>query len=458
MEQLTWIVDVAARESMLLAATGIMIGGIDDAVVDLLFLWFASRRGAGCEPALVLQSVESSDPMVVFVPAWDEAAVIGAMLTAALERFNYSRYRIYVGVYPNDPRTIAAVADVAARDSRVWMVVGTEPGPTTKAGCLNTLWHALLDDERRQDFRARAIVLHDAEDVVHPRELEAFDTLLDDHDVVQLPVLPLIRRGSLVSGHYADEFAYAHRVHQPVRNRLRAAMPLAGTGCAIARTMMARLADERGGAPFDAGSLTEDYEMGLRIAALGGNAYFARLRDPDDSSLIAVRAYFPDTLRAASRQKARWIAGIVLAGWDRMGWARSSALCDNWMRMRDRRAVLSVPIVAVAYGAALLWILAGLLHLTMQIAPRGERLAPWMTIATAILLMWRLTVRVTCTASCYGWREGGRALPRFLMANLVALCAAPRAMVRYLLLLNGRHVAWDKTSHVFPSWAATGPA
>ena len=440
------------------AATGIMIGGLDDAVVDLLFLWFALRRGAGRDPVLVPQSAVSADPMIVFVPAWDEAAVIGAMLTAALDRYSYHRYRIYVGVYPNDPRTIEAVADVAAADSRVRMVIGAEPGPTTKAGCLNTLWHALLDDERWQDFRARAIVLHDAEDVVHPRELEAFDTLIGDHDVVQLPVLPLIRRGSLVSGHYADEFAYAHGVHQPVRNRLGVAMPLAGTGCAIARTMMARLADERGGAPFDAGSLTEDYEMGLRIAALGGNGHFARLRDPDDGSLIAVRAYFPETLRAASRQKARWIAGIVLAGWDRTGWARPSALCDNWMRMRDRRTILSVPVVAVAYGAALLWSLAGLLHFRLLVPPRGESLIGWRTVATTILLIWRLGVRVISTARCYGWREGGWALPRFLIANLVALYAAPRALIRYLLLLKGRHVAWDKTSHVFPSWAAAPAA
>lgn len=38
-------------------------------------------------------------------------------------------------------------------------------------------------------------------------------------------------------------------------------MPLAGTGCAIAPAMLAAIAAARGGDPFDATSLTEDYEL-----------------------------------------------------------------------------------------------------------------------------------------------------------------------------------------------------
>ena len=37
-----------------------------------------------------------------------------------------------------------------------------------------------------------------------------------------------------------------------------------------------------------------------------------------------------------------------------------------------------------------------------------------------------------------------------LIVGVVALVAAPRALVRYLQLLSGRQVAWDKTSHAFP--------
>jgi adsorption protein B len=38
-------------------------------------------------------------------------------------------------------------------------------------------------------------------------------------------------------------------------------MPLAGTGCAISPAMLAKIAQARNGDPFDASSLTEDYEL-----------------------------------------------------------------------------------------------------------------------------------------------------------------------------------------------------
>ncbi|SFP98446.1 glycosyltransferase family 2 protein [Sphingomonas rubra] len=59
-------------------------------------------------------------------------------------------------------------------------------------------------------MRLRAVVFHDAEDVVHPDELRVFDALVDDHAAVQLPVLPLMKKGArFVGGHYGDEFAEA---------------------------------------------------------------------------------------------------------------------------------------------------------------------------------------------------------------------------------------------------------
>ena len=105
-------------------------------------------------------------------------------------------------------------------------------------------------------------MLHDAEDVVHPLELRVFDSLIDHYAVVQLPVLPLVKRGSrLVSGHYADEFAEAHMKQLVIRTALGAGMPLAGTGCAMSTAILETVAATRDGDPFDASSLTEDYEL-----------------------------------------------------------------------------------------------------------------------------------------------------------------------------------------------------
>ena len=152
---------------------------------------------------------------------------------------------LYVGCYPNDPATIAAVR--AAAGPRVRLVIGPAPGPTSKADCLNRIWERMIEDEEADGVRFKAVVLHDAEDVVHSAELGLFDALIERFDLVQLPVLPLIDPGSrLIGGHYADEFCEAHGKELVVREAIGASLPSAGVGCAIARDALAALADGAG--------------------------------------------------------------------------------------------------------------------------------------------------------------------------------------------------------------------
>lgn len=458
-----WIIDAIAREMLLFAGVGLFLGGIDDLLIDLLFV--VHRIRSGRRPRLSLATLPPpriSGRIAVFVAAWDEVGVIGGMLATALDRYEHDDYRIYVGLYPNDRGTIDAAAAVAERDARVRLVIGARDGPTTKADCLNTVWHALRRDDAREDLRTKAIVLHDAEDVVHAQELRVFDSLIDRYEVVQLPVLPLVKRGArLVSGHYADEFAESHAKQIIVRTALGAGMPLAGTGCAIAPDVLAMIAQARGGDPFDATSLTEDYELGLRLAELGARGIFARIAADDAGTVVAVRAYFPDTMAASIRQKTRWMTGIALAGWDRTGWARPRAFADHWMRMRDRRAPLAVVILAVAYVAIPIWGVSLALHWTlgeaMPYAARAYPLAFWLLIANAALLTWRLGMRMVFTGRSYGWREAIWALPRFLVGNFVSLIAAPRAVLLYIGMLRGAAPVWDKTRHEFPDLADDRP-
>jgi bacteriophage N4 adsorption protein B len=75
--------------------------------------------------------------LAVFIPAWDEGRVIGQMLTRAIETFEHDDYLLYVGCYPNDPATIAAVAAIG--DPRVRLVMGRRRDPpprrTASTGC-----------------------------------------------------------------------------------------------------------------------------------------------------------------------------------------------------------------------------------------------------------------------------------------------------------------------------------
>jgi adsorption protein B len=450
-------IDAVARESMMFAAIGFLIGGIDDLAVDGVFLAVWARRR--------LRRVDAGDGMIadypakanprrfaVFVPAWDEAPVIAAMLRTTLARYGDADYRLYVGTYPNDRATIDAVAAVAETDRRVRLVIGEKDGPTTKADCLNSLWRALHRDEAAGAWHAAAIVQHDAEDVVHPHELRVYDGLLDRYSVVQLPVLPLIdRRARLVSGHYADEFAEAHAKNLLVRQALGAGIPLAGVGCAIARAALDAVSQASDGSPFDAGSITEDYELGLTLSRLGADSVIARVRERAGGPLVAVRAYFPSTFATSVRQKARWMTGIALAGWDRIGWAPAHDLAEHWMRMRDRRAPFAVLVLAVAYLALVGWAGSGVVHWVVD-TPRpavGHATALLLRV-NAGLLAWRMTMRFAFTTRDYGWTEGLWSLPRALVANLIALLAVRRAVWHYAKLLRGAELHWDKTAHVFP--------
>jgi adsorption protein B len=387
--------------------------------------------------------------MAVFVPAWDESAVIASMLRATLKRLDYEDYRIFVGHYRNDPATAAAIASV--HDERVIPVQVGADGPTTKADCLNHLYDALAAYEVERARTAKAVILHDAEDVVHRFELRIFDGLLDRAAVVQLPVLPLIDPGSRwISGHYCDEFAEAHTKELVVREAVGAAIPLAGVGCAIERGALARLAATHEGRPFAGTSLTEDYEMGLRIGALGGRTIFVRIpAQPGEPGVVASRGHFPATLGAAVRQKARWLGGIALAGWDRMGWA--GGLGERWMRLRDRRGPLAALLIVAAYLAALLW--SQLWLATLLGAPVEVRVDPLLAKLLAVnawLVCWRVLMRAGFTASAYGLEEGLLSMPRLFVGNLIAVLSAFRALS---LHLGGRTPRWDKTQHIFPKEA-----
>ena len=439
------LLDAVARELMLFAGVGLLIGGIDELAVDL---WFWGGRLLRRQRRLTLDTLPpaAAARFAVFVPAWEEATVIGPMLNLMIERFGAADWRAYVGLYPNDPATRAAVEAIG--DARVRPVIGPRAGPTTKADNLNAMWRALVADS----WRADAVILHDAEDLVHPAELRVFSALLGENDVVQLPVLPIIDRGSpLLSGHYADEFAEMHARTMSVRCAVGACMPLAGTGCAIRTARLADSATARGGDPFDAGSLVEDYELGLHLAGVGASGCFARVREREGGALVAVRALFPGELKAAVRQKARWITGIALAGWDRTGWSRMPAVGDHWMRLRDRRGPLAMLVLATAYLAIVTYGVSMAWHRAAGSAPVNLPVAlDLLLLLNAGFLVWRLAMRMVFTGRHYGWREAWWSVPRFAVGNAVALMAAPRAILLYLRMLRGAPPTWEKTAHAFP--------
>ena len=449
------------QEVMLFAAIGLLLGGLDELAIDLLYLGRTLWRRAtvyrrhDAMTTRTLPPPATAGRMAIFVPAWNEADVIGPMLWSALRAWGPGDYRIFVGVYPNDPDTIAAVASLAEDEPRIVMAIHSRQGPTTKADCLNLLWRAMLRDEKAERARFKAIVLHDAEDVVHEDALRLLDRMCDRFDLVQLPVLPLpSQQSQWVAGHYCDEFAESHTKNLIVREALGAAVPSAGVGCAFRRDALARLAEEQSGRPFDPHSLTEDYEIGLRLAERGCSSVFVRMMDAQGQP-VCTREHFPERLEDAVRQKTRWTIGISLAGWDRLGW--HGGFTERWMRLRDRRAALSALVLGAAYLGGVGWMLLmgiGWLGGPEPLPPHPS-LSPLLTI-TAVLMLWRMLMRACFVTHAYGWRQGLRSIPRIAIGNVIAMLAARRALFRYAAMLRGAPLQWDKTTHRFPAYVMDG--
>ncbi len=445
------------RELLWLTAIAILLSNLDDLAVDALWLFGVAFRPSPPLPSPQLPA-EPQTPgrYAILIPAWDESAVIAAMLRRLTETLDHPCYTAFVGVYPNDPETAHAVASVA--DRRVIAVTTSRPGPTTKADCLNHLWRAALAHEAAAATRFTAIVLHDAEDVVHAQELRLFDRHMPALAMVQLPVVPFADPASRwVAGHYLDEFAQNHAKDMMVRALLGTPVPSAGVATAIDRTAMERLA-AGSDTPFDETSLTEDYEIGHKLHRLGLPGRMVRHRH--EGALIATREYFPATLEAAVRQKSRWLTGIALSGWDRLGWDGGPAA--RWMLLRDRKGLFTAAVAVIAY-AALGLVVAQLAVRALVADSAGTALPPLLLdsgnaalpaflLFNAALLLWRLLLRFGFTAREHGLAEGLRAIPRAVVANIINALAAWRAVHRYReALLSGERPAWEKTAHRFPA-------
>ena len=91
-------------------AAWILLSGLDDLFIDLVFCWQWLRVHLLLCEGLHWPSPADLDRPIrrrwsIFVPLWHEHEVIGKMLEHNLAAIHYDRYDFFVGVYPNDPAT-----------------------------------------------------------------------------------------------------------------------------------------------------------------------------------------------------------------------------------------------------------------------------------------------------------------------------------------------------------------
>lgn len=471
---------VAAKAGLFVISLVFLISGLDDFFIDLYYAiralyrrFFVMSRFKPLSEGDLLNVVEK--PIAVMIPAWQESGVIRRMLENNLQTINYSNYHFFVGTYRNDLDTQREVELVARHSSRVHRIVTPHDGPTNKSDCLNWVYQGIQLFEKENSVEFQIFVLSDSEDVAHPLVLKLFNYLIPRKDMVQLPVIPLEPCWkSLVCGHYLDEFAEFHNKDILVRENMTRAIPSAGVGTGFSRKALQCLAADNRNQVFSIDSLTEDYDLGLKLQKFGLKQIFARQRftrtvtrkswwtgqprQVQITEYVAIREYFPAKMWASIKQKSRWVTGIALQGWEQIGW--KGKLVNRYFLFRDRKALLNNPLTALCYlfvAVELMlrfrvWIFPDSYEYPTLVA--ADSWLWYIIVADTFFLFERLAQRAFWVHRMYGVRQSLLSVPRLFVSNAVNFMATARAIKMFArYLLTGKIIAWDKTDHAYPSEA-----
>lgn len=278
--------------------------------------------------------------VVVVIPAWNEAAVIGASVERlmALE-YPVDRLRVYVVDDASTDATPQVVqAEVERYPGRVFHL-RRDQGGQGKAHTLNHgIAHALADDWMQ------ALLIMDADVIYRPDSLRRMTRHLADERVGA--VTAFIREGSARPGSLARfigyEYVTAQAAARRAQNVLGAMACLAGGAQLHSRTNL-----EAVGGRIDTTTLAEDTYMTFLTQLDGRRVVF----EPD----AIVLAEEPETINALWKQRVRWARGNVQI---------TSRFRDVWFRpSREHR------LGSLLFG--LIWFAIYLLPVAMTFAAVG---------------------------------------------------------------------------------------
>ena len=444
-------------------ATWVLINGLDDLIVDFAAIaaWLSRRRPGAPDHSPSTEQLREVPPirMAIFVALWQEHKVIQKMLDANAGRLRYPRYDFFVGTYPNDAPTIGAVKEAMTRHRHVHLAMCPHAGPTSKADCLNWIYQRMLLFEEEHGVRFDMVLTHDAEDLIDPDALWWINYYARDHDMVQIPVLALPTPLREIShGVYCDEFAEFQFKDMPARQWMGGFIPSNGVGTGFSRRALEMLAARYSNRIFEPGCMTEDYENGFRVHAMGLPQRFIPIHFRDGRP-VATREYFPRAFRPAVRQRSRWIMGNALQSWEHHGLGES--LRYSYWFWRDRKGLLGnlvTPLTNLIYiygVATLAWATAA--GQEWGLAREAAGFAPAVTTGLGIQAL-HIAFRMSCSGRVYGLRFACGVPVRVVAGNWINCFATCRAIYTYAnAKLRDLPLRWVKTEHAYPSRAALLP-
>lgn len=380
-------------------------------VIRLLAVAFAllSRRS---RKARAFEAGGALPVITVLIPLYREADVLPDLITA-IGDLDYPADRLDVKllIEADDTDTLRVAQDLHVH--RLCEVIPVPPGqPRTKPKALNYGLHFARGD---------IVAIFDAEDRPARGQLraavEAFRTGDRRLAVVQAPLSIHNGKDGWLAAQFEIEYAIHFRVWLPFLARIGAPLALGGTSNYFRRDTLI----EAGG--WDAWNVTEDADIGLRLARLG---YRAAMIAPPTAEEA------PAKLRPWLNQRTRWMKGY-LQTWlvlnrAPINTARGMGLFNYFLTQITLGGAL---LAAMAHGPLLVW-----------------------TLASAVMLSGIEAWHVGLFGLGYGSAVAAAVASRARYANLLGTFTLPLywplqsvAMARALFEMKARPHHWAKTPH-----------
>ncbi len=453
-----------------------LVTGFDDFLWDIFSL---TKRKKYKNSRFDFKTLRTSPPklLAITIGAWQESTVISDVIENLISSIQYpqSMFQVFIGVYPNDPETIAAISELEKKYSNIHKIVNILSGPTSKAQNLNYTISKIKEYEKMNNINFASITIHDAEDVVHPYELMVTNYLIDKYPALQFPVFPLMQMPNfknffktLTLGTYADEFAENHFITMVGRCSTGGFVPSAGTGLALSRKIFNSFETDE---IFPKDSLTEDYRLSLTLFEKGFSMYYVLDSIPRVSKdnkivydYIATRSMFPETFKKALKQKTRWILGITMQSVNlKEVFAKNSlSFMARYSVYRDLKAKIGNLLTFVGYPV-LIYFLTSLFVPLTPIYPKFS-VSWYLCLVVTLLMIERQISRAIAIYNVYGFKIMFFSclfpplLPlRVIWGNLINLVATLLAYKQNILSTKRekktktKSLKWAKTDHTFLS-------
>ncbi len=227
----------------------------------------------------------------ILVPVYHEANMM-AQLARSLAAIDYPHDRLeaFILIEANDPETYAAAMSTAWSPFVRVLTVRAE-GPQTKPRACNFgLAHA----------RGRHVVIYDAEDQPHPSQLREAATRFHDApcDVACLQAPLIIDKGNRdwLTAMFALEYRLLFTRFLPILSNYDFVIPLGGTSNHFRADIL------RAVGAWDSHNLTEDAELGMRLAYFGFRTEMITKPTFENA---------PHRLKIFLRQRIRWQSGHI---------------------------------------------------------------------------------------------------------------------------------------------------